>query len=323
MDMKKIILLSLLLLLTFDHALKAELMRNQTLDIDGLQRTYDTYIPKDKISELSPLVLLLHGHGGNADYTSGYSGKITPYTKWQDIADREGWVLVIPDGEMGSDNFRGWNDCRQDALTNPETDDVKFLNTLVDRVVAQYSLNPDRIYAHGTSNGGNMVFRLAMESSEKFKAVASIVAAMPAESECSIPHNPISILLMNGTKDPLVPYHGGKVGFKRDTEHNRGTVASTPASIRYWVEHNNITTSPNTSHIENKNKRDHSRVKTTQYLNKINNTEVILYTVTGGGHTEPSVDVHYRPLFKVLVGRQNRDIEMAEEVFEFFERNNN
>jgi len=237
---KKIFISILLYILSSTVNIHADLLRNQVLEIDDLQRTYDVYLPQNKSTTLSPLVLLLHGHGGSADYMSGHSGKITPYTKWQDIADREGWVLVIPDGEMGSDNFRGWNDCRKNAKTNPETDDVKFLNALVDKVVAQYSLNPKRIYAHGTSNGGNMVFRLALESSNKFRAVASIVAAMPEISECSKPTDPISVLLMNGTKDPLIPYQGGKVGFKRDTEHQRGSVISTPASINYWVKHNKV-----------------------------------------------------------------------------------
>lgn len=299
---------------------QAELIRNHVLEIDDLQRTYDVYIPKNKSTVQKPLVLLLHGHGGSADYMSGHSKKITPYTHWQNIADREGWVLLIPDGEKGSDNFRGWNDCRKDAKTNPDTDDVKFLNKLVDKVVKQYSLDPSRIFAHGTSNGGNMVFRLAMESSDKFRAIASIIAAMPKVSECTIPTNSISVLVMNGTKDPLIPYQGGKVGFKRDTKNDRGTVISTPASINYWVKHNKIRTKPEISHLDNKNKVDRSRVLTTHYKNTENKTEVLLYKVIGGGHTEPSLDIHYRPLFKVLVGRQNRDIEMAEEVWQFFDR---
>ena len=298
----------------------AALIKDQTLLVDGSARTYDLFIPSATYDNARPLVVLLHGHYGDADVMTGENGKKTPYKIWLTIAEREGWYLVIPDGENGSDNNRGWNDCRKDAFTNPKTNDVKFLQSLIDRVSSQYSINQDRIYAHGTSNGGNMVFRLAQEIGDEFKAVAAIVASMPENNKCRESQHPISILVMNGTDDPLLPYDGGSVG-RRDTDKKaRGTVLSTDKTIQYWLSKNKITTSPTTEIFPNISRRDRSTVEVSRYRGGIDDTEVILYKIIGGGHTEPSLKEHYRAIYKMIVGQQNRDIEMAEEVFQFFDR---
>ena len=55
------------------------------------------------------------------------------------------------------------------------------------------------------------------------------------------------------------------------------------------------------------------------YSNGINNTEVVLYRVAGGGHTEPSKNEHGRRAVLKILGTQNHDIEMAEELWKFFQ----
>lgn len=318
---KQIFILSLLLFGCSSEFAAAELLKDQVFVSNGDRRTYDVYLPNKKDSrKLSPLVLLLHGHGGNADVMTGENNKKAPYKAWQSIANREGWVLLIPDGEFGSDNYRGWNDCRANNTKNPTTNDVKFLNNLIDTVSQKYPIDQDRIYAHGTSNGGHMTFRLAQESSEKFRAIAAVVAAMPEKNKCKKPNLPISVLVMNGTRDPFVPYQGGAVG-RRKHQQGRGSVISTSDTIEYWLNHNGIISNPRVKFLPNRNKRDGSTVRMKQYFRRENNTEVVLYKVVGGGHTEPSLSEHYRRLYKIVVGTQNEDIEMAEEVWKFFERN--
>jgi len=45
---------------------------------------------------------------------------------------------------------------------------------------------------------------------------------------------------------------------------------------------------------------------------------VVLYEVRGGGHTEPGLRERYGRLYRLIVGPQNHDTEMAEEVWRFF-----
>lgn len=300
---------------------QAGLLKNQVLFDNGSARSYHLYVPDKTADKPMPLVLLLHGHMGDADFMTGQRRKKSPYKLWLDIAEREGWYLIIPNGEKGSDNFQGWNDCRADAKTNPTSDDLSFLNALVDAISRKYSIDKQRVYAHGTSNGGNIAYRLAQESGEKYRAIAAVVAAMPANNKCEHSKAPVSVLIMNGTEDPLMPYEGGYVGKRKSHQTARGSVLSTQSTLDYWLKNNDINSQPIIKKSADLNTHDKSQILVKQYVNQKNNTEVILYEMQGAGHTEPSLSEHYRRLYTLIVGRQNKDVEMAEEVWKFFERN--
>jgi polyhydroxybutyrate depolymerase len=331
--MKKIYIIIILLFVTISVSgvSYAGLVKEQVISIDGIERTYDTYVPNKGLSGVRPLVVLLHGHFGDADVMTGENGKKAPYKIWLSIAERERWFLVIPDGAYGPDDHRGWNDCRAESTVNPVTDDVKFINSVIDKMLSVHSIDKNRIYAHGTSNGGNMAYRLAQEAGDKYRAVASIVSQMTDKSKCNPVNLPISVLIMNGTKDPILPYKGGEAG-KRHADKDktekgktdkgkRGSVLSTADTVKYWLKNNSINTPPSVSNLPNINKKDRSTVHIKQYTGGKHNTEVVLYEVRGGGHTEPSLSEHYARLYKLIVGRQNKDFEMAEEIWKFFERN--
>ena len=207
---------------------------------------------------------------------------------------------------------RGWNDCRNDAPGNPDTDDVAFLSQLIDKIKAEYNHDNDRVYVAGVSNGASMAIRLAQEIPEKIAIFASIVTSMAGNSECLDTNIPISALFMNGTADPLAPYDGGQVA------SNRGLVLSTDESIDYWVSRNNTDTNPIETPLDNIDNNDNSTVVKYLYTNGTNNTEVVLYKVIDGGHAEPSLQERYGNLFLAIVGVQNGDIEMAHEVWDFF-----
>ena len=298
----------------------ADLLKDQHLMIDGVQRSYDVYIPGTHSDAAYPVVFLLHGHTGSADVMTGASRRAAPYRIWLDIAEREHLLLVIPDGEKGADGYRGWNDCRADTTTNPHTDDIAFIDRLIESVAARYPIDRTRVYATGTSNGGMMTYRLALERSSIFAAVAPVVASMPARSQCGRPVESMPILIMNGGADPFVPWQGGAVGRNRKTREERGTVLSIPASVKFWVDHNAITAAPVSRDLPDIDADDHSTVHVTRYGGGRDGSEVVLYEVRGGGHTEPSLAEHYGKLYQRIVGEQNRDVEMAKEVWRFFSR---
>lgn len=296
----------------------AGLIKDKVFVSDSYKRTYDVYTPSTPSGGLMPLVLLLHGHTGDADVMTGENGKRAPYKVWLTIAEREGWILLIPDGEFGSDGYRGWNDCRANAKTNPPTDDVKYLNGLVGEISKQYPVDMKRVYVHGTSNGGNMAYRLAQESGENYRAIAAVVAAMPEQNKCTPTNRPVSVLIMNGTDDPILPYTGGRVGKRESHKQERGSALSTMDTLKYWLNNNGIKSPPQEMQLPDKDKNDDSTVFVRRYTGGTNNTQVLLYEVHGGGHTEPSLVEHYGRVYKWIVGEQNKDLEMAEEVWQFF-----
>ncbi len=294
------------------------LLQDQKMIVGNLTRTYDLYIPEALGATPRAAVLMLHGHIGSADVMTGQNRKKAPYKIWLEIAEREKLILIIPDGERGADDQRGWNDCRADASTNPKTDDMLFIRKLLASVAASYPVDARRVYATGTSNGGNMVFRLALEMPDRFAALAPVVASMPRNSQCTPKPDPVSMLIMNGTHDPLMPYDGGPVGKRKSDQAKRGEVIATRESIAYWVKHNGANPQPEIRTLPDRDPQDGSTVQVERYHGGRNGTEVVLYEVRGGGHTEPSVREQYGFIYRKIVGPQNHDIEMGEEVWSFF-----
>lgn len=141
------------------------------------------------------LVLMLHGHGGTGDGMRRYKDFA--------IASGDGAVVVYPDGVN-----HGWNDGRDDRNT---ADDIGFLHALIAKVQSQYHTDAKRVYVAGMSNGAMMGLRVACQMNE-VTAVAAVAGGMPVrwKSDCR-PAHPVSVLAIEGTADPLVPFNGGGV----------------------------------------------------------------------------------------------------------------
>lgn len=54
------------------------------------------------------------------------------------------------------------------------------------------------------------------------------------------------------------------------------------------------------------------------YSQGVEGTQVLLYEIIGGGHVEPSIQEQYAAIAELILGKQNHDIEMAEEIWNFF-----
>lgn len=286
------------------------LLRDQSISISNQDRQYHLYLPGEPDS--APIVLLLHGNSGSNDQIIGLSGTKAPHKVWLDIARHENIILVVPNGVIGPNGKRGWNDCRNDAPTNPDSDDVLYINELIQFVQSNYGSSASSVFSVGTSNGGFMSMRLANEIPEAIDAIAIIVASKPVNSECVQPSSPIPILIMNGTEDPILPYNGGQI------DSNRGEVYSTAETVDYWINRNQTDSTPVIIDVQNIDPDDNSTVNRYSYQNGIGDTVVEHYEVINGGHTEPSIAERYGNIFKLIVGNQNGDIEMAAEIWEFF-----
>lgn len=293
-----------------DKRYKKNLKLNQKISVLGQERNYHIYVPNN--SQNRPVVVLLHGNRGSANQILGRSWGKSPHKIWLELAELNNFILLVPDGNKSIEGYRGWNDCRTDAVGNPNSNDVLFISNLLESTQIEYNYDPNKVYISGISNGGMMASRLAMEIPEKITALASVVSSMPINSSCIESNVPISILFMNGTKDPLLPYDGGHI------KSERGEVKSTKECINYWVSRNNTTTTPIETILNDTNSSDNSQTIKYIYPNGTNNTEVVLYKIINGGHTEPSLSEHYHKIYKRIVGNQSKDFEMANKIWEFF-----
>ena len=183
-------------------------------------------------------------------------------------------------------------------------------------MVRDYGIDPRRVYATGISNGGFMSVRLAMELSEKIAAVAPVTAQLSKALKDRTPKLPISIMIVNGTKDPLVPFEGGHVRLFR-FGRSRGEILSTAATAEHFRRHNGCDKTPKKSGVPDKDPNDGTTVEVEKYAGCKNGAEVILVKVIGGGHTWPGGMQYLKPR---IIGAVCRDINASELILDFFLR---
>ncbi len=269
-------------------------------------------------TKLRPVVLLMHGHAGSADQALGLKRQSpSPLAKWVDIAERENILVVALDGARGSDGEQGWNDCRKDALNNPQTDDVVFARATVKRLVETGLADPTRIYAMGMSNGGMMAFRLGLQMPE-LAAFAAASASMAADSVCPgrVPDK-VAALIIGGNADPLVPWRGGQVKLGRSAA--RGGVMSVPTSFSVWAAARQLDArNAVQKEIPPQFRNDQTKGRLYYFGGSPEASPVTLLEVENGGHVEPSLEHRYRTLYLRLMGQQSSVVESAEFAWSFF-----
>jgi len=280
----------------------------RTIIADGLQRSYRIHIPPELPANSTPALLFaLHGGGGTGE---GMERSLT-LGGFNTLADQQNCIVVYPDGFE-----KNWNDGRKnvsDPAHQQNIDDVGFFTILIENLSQEFNIDPDRIFVTGISNGAMMSYRLACEIPEKIAAIAPVAGALPIDLLSSnISDVPISVCVISGTHDPLVPWEGGLVGFPRNP---RGIVLSVPESVLFWVTHNNCTTPPNITLLPDIDPTDHTWVQRELYSNGTNNSEIILYTIYNGGHTWPD---GYQYLPESLIGRTTHDINANMIIWDFF-----
>ena len=137
------------------------------------------------------------------------------------IRDR-GFIVVYPEGTgRFAHRLLAWNAghcCGRPMLDH--VDDVGFIRALLDRLVDDLPVDPQRIYATGMSNGGMMTHRLGIELPDRFAAIAPVVATVFGDER--LPASPVPALMVNGQRDASVPPAGGPSG-GRFSEHWDGT----------------------------------------------------------------------------------------------------
>lgn len=264
--------------------------------VGTLKRSYLLHVPNSLPGNRpAPLVLVFHGGGGHA-------WNMPRFTGFDDLADKAGFIVAYPE----SFNTH-WNDGRD---LSP-ADDVGFINALIAEVQRGHNIDAKRIYATGMSNGGFFSQRLACDLAGKIAAVASIAATMPEPlvPMCK-PAKPVSVMFIQGTKDPLVPIDGGAVA------RTHGKCVSLAAASSFWRSHDQTSSTPASSDFPDQ-AHDGTKVHRDLYSGGKQGTEVVVYTIDGGGHTWPG-RVPYRPVF--LVGRATRNLNATQVVWEFFQK---
>jgi len=273
-----------------------------SLLVDGLKRTYRLHVPATYRRD-TPAGLLFAFHGG-----SGTGAQMERFVDFSRATDPEGFIVAYPDAVE-----RSWNDGRAVETIRSQRegiDDVKFISALIDAVGLQYNIDPKRIYAAGISNGAMFSHFLAARASKRIAAIAAVAGGVPLGlAKTFHPESPVSVLIIQGTADPLVPFQGGPVA------RDRGSIIPTEEAVEKWATHDGCPKTPSVRDEPDVDPRDGTRVRQTSFGPCKDGTEVVLYTIQNGGHTWPGAS-QYLPVF--LIGRTSRDMDATAVIVRFF-----
>ncbi|MCG6908960.1 MAG: alpha/beta hydrolase [Deltaproteobacteria bacterium] len=247
----------------------------------GSRRSYLVHVPPAYEDRTPlPLVVVIHGAFETAwdiEKRSGFS----------DLADREGFVALYPNG-MGLFGFlQHWNagHCCGKAAEDG-IDDVGFIATAIDDVRTRLSIDPDRTYAVGFSNGGMLAYRFAAEKTGTLAALAVVAATIGGRPSDNVPvwrprkpSGPLPVIVFHGLDDDAVPPQGG-VSSKRG---GKRTFLSIEDSIRFWVTNNGCNREP----LSGERRQNSVRIQTWKGCRQ--GADVVLYLLEKWGHVWPGL----------------------------------
>jgi polyhydroxybutyrate depolymerase len=272
--------------------------------------THNNATPRKALS----LVIMLHGMGGSA------AGAMRE-TDWSVKAEAAGFIVAYPEATRPDEtkpaslgkNPRAWNDgSGRFHFGEQKVDDVAFIDALIARLSADYSIDSKRIFVAGFSNGASMAFRVGAMLSHRVAAIApNAGACWTSELQLS---RELSVCYITGNNDSLNPLDGGFPKLARSTQEQGGQrKPRVQDTIDKWVKANRCQPMP---------MRDETRdgVHLREYAQEPHKSasRVQLITVDGLGHHWAG-GKSQAPEW--LVGKNSNKLNATHTVWEFFQTN--
>ena len=151
----------------------------------GLDATRDAIlqIPAKPASGPLPLLVLLHGAGGNAERIFGRLGS---------APDDAGVAVLAPSSR----------DSTWDAIRDGFGRDVAFVNRALERVFETVAVDPARIAVGGFSDGATYALSLGLINGDLFRLVVAFSPGFVVEGT---PHGHPRFFISHGKADPILP----------------------------------------------------------------------------------------------------------------------
>jgi polyhydroxybutyrate depolymerase len=244
--------------------------------VGGRRRSFTIRMPSAVRDEgPMPLVLVLHGNGPTA-----CGQMMRDWTTFDSQADAWGFAIAYPDGHSGS-----WADGR--GVTRAEAagvDDVEFLREVIDWSQRRCGTAADRTVAAGMSNGAFMAHRLALEASDQVAVLAAVSGGLPMSLEDIEPTHAVSAMLIHGTADMITPIGRGFSRHRGPGGRRRGATLSLQETADHWRAVNRCRPGSEETLTTEFSSR-------TRAIGGVGGTQVLAWTVFGGGHNWPGAPV--------------------------------
>ena len=230
-----------------------------TLNVDGIERSYLSYIPVGLMDNI-PVIIQFHGGSGTSKEAYYREGNLNG------VADSEGILMIYPQADISTGSV--WNTLHSDEGNKVSADDFGFIAAIIDRLGEDNRIDTSHIYVAGYSNGAAMAYQIACHLNDRIAGFVVHSGNFPLEEVINNEY-PCHIagetpgLIFNGTADMTRPLDG---------------IPTYAVSVRdgaqWWADQND-SVSKTTSQDGN--------IERTIYASEAG-TEVQLFIVEGGGH---------------------------------------
>ena len=148
---------------------------------DGKKHTWFTHVPscvKENPEKKVPIMFFYHGASDNPHEAAEMS-------KFHELGEKEGFITVYPWGT----NLTTWNS----GMDEGGEDDVLFCKVLIDYMLENYPVDPERVYVSGFSNGAAMAQVIALVHPEMVAACCHIDSNWPGQraGACEVDFNDV------------------------------------------------------------------------------------------------------------------------------------
>lgn len=230
---------------------------SRTMEIGGDQREFLLHIPEaydssDRKGPV-PLVVMLHGRTSNGKQAA------SAYYGWTKLSNQEGFVVAFPTALGRPTSWKA-------SWAGKPTDDSLFLAALIDELVGELEVDPNRVYMTGYSSGGFMSYSFAATHGEKVAAIGPVAGLSVDRGR---PAAPVSVISFHGMEDRVVPY-----------DKNRWRAATAVESAERFAKHGGCK-------AVDREELQSDRVHLDRWINPKDGTEVALYSIEGGDHGWP------------------------------------
>ena len=182
--------------------------------------------PLEFVDGETPLVVSLHGFGGDSAYQSAY-------VPLHERVNSDGFALLLPNGQPDGAGNRFWNptdECCEGGKTGE--DDVAYLADLVAAARKIRDFGP--VYFFGYSNGGFMSYHVACKGLPGLRAVASLAGTSYVDDSICDGAPPVSVLHVHGTADDVILYEGAETEPDPKGDGERAFYAGAEEMVTRW-----------------------------------------------------------------------------------------
>ena len=272
-----------------------------TFTHQGITRTATVHTPAELPAAPAPVVVGLYGRGSTIE-------ALRSSLHLDATADREHFVVVYPDAVNHDWSYGRPIINPMPAVNGEPADDVGFIRKIIDNLIETKRADPARIYVTGVSRGGLMTYTLACTLADRIAAaVATITGMTDHQREDCRPARPVPLMVIAGTMDRVQPYDGWLFP--------QGRLLSVPETLEYWRVQNGCT-KLDEKDVPHREASDRTGVWLFRWTDCRDGARLQLYRINSGGHQVPSFTPNSEQEAKKM-GRRNRDIESADEIWAF------